>query len=142
MTYTFVTVNKQNYQVIKGLFSETNDWVEAPNEVWLDYILTASSAGAEIIECNGEPIGFVQLERNDEDACAIALYIAAEYRGRGHGPRALEAFTTAHTECNIFSALIEQDNLLSSSAFEKAGFRLQGPSKEPGVLEYRFARNS
>ena len=139
--YTFESLNAENYQVIQGLFTETDDWVEAPDEAWLQYILASNSAHAFIVYEGELPLGFIQCEKGEADVCALALYLSKAHRGQGHGPKVLEEFIEFDTACREFTAFIEQDNLLSSSVFLRAGFREMGPSKEPGMNEYRYVKH-
>ena len=139
--YTFTPLDTENYQVIQGLFTDTNDWVEAPNEAWRDYILSSNSANAFIVQLDETPLGFIQCEKGEEDVCALALYLNINHRGQGHGPKVLQEFIDFDTACREFTAFIEQDNLLSSSVFLRAGFQEMGPSKQPGMNEFRYVRN-
>lgn len=86
---------------------------------------------AWIVELAGTPIGLVRVEGEDDE---VSITIDAEFRGRGHGTAALRLIQAEHRA--PMTAVTRVENHASRSAFERAGFVLQGVAS--GAAYYRW----
>lgn len=137
--FTFEPVTDVNFEALTRLFGEAHDdWVVTPDPAWLAQLANSPEANAAIVRQDTNPIGYIQYDRIAKATYALALFIAKPFRGRGLGPRVLSAFIASRPASDRFVAYIEANNFLSSIAFEKAGFRISGPSPtQHGAFEYR-----
>lgn len=84
-----------------------------------------------IIECSGNPIGYIGVKDTRESLWEIAIEIDREYCGQGYGPRSIVAFLKKIDELtlrNVFVAEVDVDNYASQKCMEKVGARLTGLS--------------
>lgn len=140
--FTFEPVTPNNFFIIARLFDErTDDWVSTPDKNWLANVTSDSRTGAAIVRQNADPIGYLQYDRVAKATFALALFISKPFRGRGLGSKVLADFLASRPANERFVAYIEGNNLLSSRAFEKAGFALVGPGGGGGMFEYRHHRS-
>lgn len=140
--FTFEPVTPVNFQVIKRLFDERiDDWVSTPDKNWLKHVTQNPLAHAAIVRQDANPIGYLQYDNIAKATYALALFISKPFRGRGLGSAVLTDFMASRPTEERFVAYIEANNLLSSTAFEKAGFALVGPSEDRGIYEYEYHRD-
>lgn len=92
-----------------------------------------------IIECDGEPVGVVRVDRlegpTEFGRISIALDQAA--RGRGVGRAAIVEATRAWAGPTL--AEIHPDNAASRAAFESSGFTQSGASEPGALLSYAWS---
>ena len=94
------------------------------HERWFQATLQSPERRLYIVEAAGEAAGVVRLDLEGERA-TVSINLAAEWRGRGVGPLALERLTEvafATLGLNRLLASVKADNRASLAAFEKAGF--------------------
>ena len=105
----------------------------AAHERWFLDSLDSPRRKIYIVVAGDRPSGVVRLDVTGQEA-AVSIHLAPESRGRGVGPRALQALeAVAFGPLGLvrLAAEIKPDNLASLSAFVKAGF---APSRAGAVL--------
>jgi RimJ/RimL family protein N-acetyltransferase len=96
----------------------------AEHEAWFANALASEERHLWIGELDGEPVGQVRVDVNG-DAGVVHIALAPERRGRGLGPRMLDAAveTAKAGGVRALVAIVHRDNVASHRAFAKAGFR-------------------
>ncbi len=103
---------------------------------WFAERLADPTTSLFIVECGGESVGTVRIERRgEEDQISIALTPSA--RGRGIGVAAIAEAARQHAGWLV--ALVRPDNTESARAFERAGFSRMGSRDVQGTTVDVFA---
>ena len=92
---------------------------------WFRRIIASASSRIYVIERGGVPIGQVRYDRVSPDEAEIDISIAAEHRGQGYGPLALELTgnrARGELEVQRVVGIVVESNVGSCAAFQKAGF--------------------
>ena len=107
------------------------------HKVWFAAKLADPKTSLFIVECGGESVGTLRIERRgEEDQISIALTPSA--RGRGIGVAAIVEAARKHEGGLV--ALVRPDNTASARAFETAGFVRMGSRDVHGTKVDVFAR--
>ena len=138
--FSFIPVTKENFKEVTRLFDRTqDDWVETPDQTWLNHILMTEGCEALLIaEDAGTPIGYLQLEKEKapKNVYSLALFLSKPFRGKGLGPSVLKDFIKIRPKTDKFVAYIAESNFLSALAFVKAGFVPTNRTDPDGQREY------
>tara|TARA_B100000508_G_scaffold141060_1_gene145749 strand:- start:9052 stop:9489 length:438 start_codon:yes stop_codon:yes gene_type:complete len=124
--FSYTPVTKENFSEITRLFDRAqDDWVETPDQTWLNHILMDDGCEALlIVDDAGTPIGYLQLEKEPapKNVYSLALFLSKSFRGKGLGTNILKDFVKIRPKTEKFVAHIAENNFLSVLAFVKAGF--------------------
>lgn len=104
--------------------SRTGAVDEAQHRAWFPGAIDSSNRVLLIAEEAGTKLGMVRFDRSG-DAWITSINLAAEFRGRGIGQRAL-ALAIEASGCSPLLAEIRGDNVPSIRIFERCGFRQVG----------------
>ncbi|CAA9278586.1 MAG: hypothetical protein AVDCRST_MAG95-3153 [uncultured Adhaeribacter sp.] len=108
---------------------------------WYQHKLTDKNCFIFIAELRGVPAGMIRFDLSNQEAI-ISYLLAEEYRGKGLGvlllQKGLQSFRMATTRFKTISALVQQHNIASVRAFEKAGFTAAPDPDRPlsGILKF------
>jgi UDP-2,4-diacetamido-2,4,6-trideoxy-beta-L-altropyranose hydrolase len=110
---------------------------------WYYGKLTSEDTRIWILELNQTPVALIRYERTDKHTAEISFSVAASYRGKRLGTRALEQ--TADMACRelqvkCLKGVVFSSNQASQGAFMKAGFDLTGEEKINDRLCQVFVR--
>lgn len=144
--FSFTPITKENFAEIVKLFGRSqDDWVETPDQTWLDHILMTEGCEALLItEDGGDTVGYLQLEPEKEpkNAYSLALFLSKPFRGKGLGTNILKDFVTIRPKTDKFVAYIAESNFMSAIAFVKAGFIPTNRTDSHGSREYSLERHA
>lgn len=105
-------------------FSPENIRLRSHTE-WFRRKIASASSRIYVIERAGAPVGQVRYDRVSPDEAEIDISIAAEHRGQGYGPLALELTgdrALKELEVHRVVGIVVESNVGSCAAFQKAGF--------------------
>lgn len=93
---------------------------------WLSETLADPGRRLFIGHDSGRDVGFVRLDRADQDVAVVSIAVAPWARGQGYAQRLLEAlaaFAEVQDFCRVLEAVVRCDNRASMALFEKAGYQ-------------------
>ncbi|MBV9866971.1 MAG: GNAT family N-acetyltransferase [Abitibacteriaceae bacterium] len=95
-----------------------------PLRDWFGYIQAEPDHFAWIAYEDGQPVGYVDLEREDKTTASTILLVNPALRGHDYGKRILHALLTQPevTTLEQVEAIIETDNQASLHCFRDVGF--------------------
>lgn len=99
-------------------------WEE--HKQWFENTIFGESRKTFIVLNQGDPIGQVRFDRQDEQTAVVSVYLLQAFTGRGLGVQAIRMGCDAIFESWVIDrivACVREDNLASRSAFLKAGFQ-------------------
>jgi RimJ/RimL family protein N-acetyltransferase len=131
----------RNDAAVRAVSHTTHEVAPAEHAAWLARVLADPDRTLLVVEREGEPVGTVRLDREDDEA-TLSVTVAPEQRGRGVGVQAIRESTelelAARPELARVVALVKAENTASQRAFERAGYvrsELRGAS-----VAYRAVR--
>jgi len=92
-----------------------------------------------VIGENGERMGQIRLDWDDNNVAEISIAIAPDFRGRGIGTDVLtrgSRLVMDNFEADYIIAKIKKENIISIKVFEKSGFSFYKTHSDH--LEYRY----
>lgn len=102
---------------------------EEAHDAWLLGRLGRTDPTLWIAELDGEPVGSVRLDPQDDGSGSVSIVVDARFRGRGTGRVLLEWVEGQATVLGItdLRAVVHAGNTSSRALFERAGYGLQPP---------------
>ena len=108
--------------------------IEASKDPWiLGYINPSSDIHREpILDTAGEVVGFFTPRKEKDYIRVGAMYVKPEHRNKGLAAKAISKYMAGKTS----KALVEDTNIASAKALQKAGFKKGNKSTEEGMHWY------
>lgn len=105
---------------------------------WLEDKLIDPRAELWIGEVDGQPIGQVRFDLQDDATALVSITVAPHARGRGHGLTLLsDAINRQDLGAAVLRAEIRHGNAPSLRIFEQAGFTIRVEEEDRLLLERR-----
>jgi RimJ/RimL family protein N-acetyltransferase len=115
----------------------------APTEAWIAYVTAGPRPAAWAVYAGDEFVGHIQVEFYEHRRCSILIAVKPSCRGQGLSAAILAAFIESVVpDQRVIEAGIEQDNIASIRAAEKAGFtRVSAQPDADGFIAFELYRN-
>jgi UDP-2,4-diacetamido-2,4,6-trideoxy-beta-L-altropyranose hydrolase len=109
----------------------------AEHRAWFDAALQSNATAMWIGEIDGRPVGQVRIDLRD-DCAEVAIAVAPEARGLGHGTRLIRAVQAecAERAVRVLVAKVDPQNIASLRMFDSCGFVEIGHADGLAVLRW------
>jgi RimJ/RimL family protein N-acetyltransferase len=124
---------------VRAASFSTQEISRESHDAWLARKLEDPDCALLIVEMDGNPLGYVRLDRLNRDEAEISIALAPEARGRGIGRDALRLATSSAARSlgvKTVRARVRGANSASLTAFRAAGFSTAGGNEE--VIDLRL----
>lgn len=109
---------------------------------WFSRRLSSPNTKFYILLKNGEPVGQIRYDRNEEENSAeISFSVMKEHRGKSFGIEILrltKEVALNDLNCKKITAVVIEGNEASSKAFISAGFKTEGLTDIRGKRAFRY----
>jgi RimJ/RimL family protein N-acetyltransferase len=117
--------------------------LEAPTGAWIAYVAARPRPAAWAVFSGAELVGHLQVEFLEGRRCSIAIAVKPSCRRQGLSVAILAEFLEAVVpDQQVIEAEVEEDNIASIRAAEKAGFvRVSAKPDADGFIEFELHRD-